>query len=120
MLAVLAPAQAPKDVMDFFRTAAEALSDDDAAGFLEKFDHGMPGYVTLHDEVETLLAAAEVGSVVEIISDQGDDHNRSLELDWVLEIRDRASRRGIVKCRIERQGKNWKIMALDPVEFFKY
>jgi hypothetical protein len=25
----------------------------------------------------------------------------------------------VLKCRIERQGKQWKITALEPVEFFR-
>ena len=116
----MAAAQTPRDVLDFFRSAAEALSDGDASAFLEKFDSSMPGYVTLHDEIETLTVAAEAGSVVEVVSDQGDDRSRSVELDWLLEIADRAPRRGILKCRIERRGKDWKITALDPIEFFRY
>jgi len=42
-----------------------------------------------------------------------------LQLDWLLQIEDEQPRRQILKCTIERQGKNWKITALDPIEFFK-
>ena len=79
----------------------------------------MAGYATLRDEIETLLSAAEVGSAVEVVTDEGDDQRRSLELDWVLEITDQQPKRAILKCAIARQGKKWKITALEPIEFFK-
>ncbi len=127
-IAVLAMADTPADVVDFFRMTAEALatahSDDnqfpsDARAFLDRFDPKMPGYGKLRDEVQALVAAVQVGSAIEIVSDEGDDQKRSLELDWVLEIEGQQPRRKIVKCRIERQGKKWKIVALEPVDFFK-
>ena len=80
----------------------------------------MVGYATLRDEIESLLSAAEVGSAIEIVTDEGDDQKRTLELDWVLEITDQQPKRAILKCTIARQGKKWKITALDPIEFFKY
>jgi hypothetical protein len=117
---VLALAQTPAGVVEFFRILAEALSQKNASDFLDKFDGNMPGYATLRDEIETLLAAADVGSAIEIVNDEGDDQKRALELDWLLEIGDHKPRRAIVKVSIERRGKNWKITALEPIEFFKY
>ena len=109
----------PKDVLDFFRTAAEALADKDASAFLGHFDRSMQGYDTLESEVRALLDRSEVGSSIEIISDQGDAAKRTLELDWLLRVDADLPRRQIVKCVIEKRGKQWKITALDPVEFFK-
>lgn len=127
--AAVAMAQTPPaDVMSFFRSVADALaqghSDDplfasDAGPFLEKFDPKMPGYATLRDEVESLLVGSKVGSVIEIVTDDGDNRKRSLELDWLLQIEDQPSRREIVKCKIEREGKDWKITAFEPIDFFK-
>jgi hypothetical protein len=115
----LAPAQPPADVLKFIGSTAEALADGDARAFLGKFDRGMAGYATLREEIEGLLAAHEVGSTIEVVSDEGDGQRRELELDWLLSISDAGSRRQIVKCRIERRGKEWKIVALEPVDFFK-
>lgn len=127
LLSGIAFAEPPADVLDFFRTAADALATDSASAFLEKFDRNLPEYATLRAEVEGLLAAYEVGSTIEVVSDEGDSQKRSLELDWLLLTSERAatngenaSRRRIVKCRIERRGRQWKITALDPVDFFKY
>ena len=64
-------------------------------------------------------SAQEIGSTIEVITDEGDEQKRTLELDWLLKIDNAEPRRQIVKCQVERQGKKWKITALDPVEFFK-
>lgn len=126
LFASLALAEPPADVRDFIRTAAEALVDDDASAFMEKFDRGLPQYATLRSEIEGLLAAYDVGSSIEVVSDEGDHQKRTLALDWVLVKTEKAAnhgtgiaRRQIVKCRIERRGKQWKITAFEPVEFFQ-
>jgi hypothetical protein len=129
MTGVMAMAETPQDVIYFLRSATQALADahrederrrSDAAPFLDHFDDAMPGYAELRDEVETLIARAEVGSVIEIVTDEGDDQKRTMELDWVLEIKDQRPRRKILKCTIEKRKKQWKITALEPIEFFKY
>jgi hypothetical protein len=109
----------PKDVLEFFRTTAEALADKDASAFLGHFDRAMPGYDTLESEVRALLDRSEVTSTIEIISDQGDDAKRTLQLDWLLRVDQDLPRRQIVKCTVERRGKQWKITALEPVGFFQ-
>jgi hypothetical protein len=110
----------PAPQMEVFRDIAEALANRDADAFLDQFDRQMPGYETLSDEIRELLAVTqEIGTTVDVISDEGDEQKRSLELDWVLKIDTDDPRRQIVKCRAEKQGKKWKITAFEPVEFFK-
>jgi hypothetical protein len=108
-----------KDVEDLFRTAAEALADKDAPGFLGKFDSKMPGYTTLRDEILALLDHSDVSTAWAVVADEGDDLMREVQLDWLIQIDLEQSRRQILKFRIERQGKKWKIVSLEPVEFFK-
>jgi hypothetical protein len=108
----------PKDVQNLIRETAEDLSNTDTSAFLNHFDPKMPGYETLHYEVEGLLARAPVISTIEIVTDAGDNQRREMQLDWILSVETDRPRRQIVKVRIERQGKKWKITALDPVEFF--
>jgi hypothetical protein len=124
--ATLACAEPPAEVLDLFREAAEALANDDANAFLSKFDRNMAGYAELRDVIAGLLAAHDVGSTIEVVNDEGDDRKRSLDLDWLLVIGEknsdsgqRETRRRVLQCRIERQGKQWKITALEPVEFFR-
>ncbi len=109
----------PKDVLDLFRTAAEALADKDAAGFMGKFDSKMPGYTTLRDEIIELLDHSDVSSTFEIVTDEGDTQKYDVQLDWTLQIDEDQPRRQILKFHIERQGKKWKIVSLEPIEFFK-
>jgi hypothetical protein len=80
----------------------------------------MPDYAQLHDNVEDLVSHSQLGSIVEFVTDEGDDKKRTLEIDWVLEIQDQPARRQVLKCTIERRGKKWKIVSLAPVDFFKY
>jgi hypothetical protein len=119
MAVSLAPAEPPADVLKFFRTAAEALANNDPRTFMAKFDRDLPGYVLLRDEIEGLLAAHEVGSTIEVVNDEGDGQRRALQLDWLLSITDLGLRRQIVKCKIERRGREWKITQFEPIQFFK-
>ncbi len=122
-------ADPPQDVVDFFREVALALADahtDDArlpnntAGFLDHFDSKMPDYEELRHNVEDLASRGDVGSAIEFVTDEGDEQKRTLDLDWLLEIKDQPDRRKILRCTIERRGKHWKITSLSPVDFFKY
>lgn len=87
---------------------------------MDRFDPSMPRYAELRNNVEALVTRAEVGSAIEIVTDSGDEHRRELQLDWLLEIQDQQPRRKIVKCTIEKRGKDWKFTSIDPVDFFKY
>jgi hypothetical protein len=126
-IATFTLAGATADVLDFFAAQADALANDDAARFLTSFDPMMQGYGALKDNVESLLAGNDIESEIEVVSDDGDATARSLNLDWVLIAREKGvfngnavRRRQVVKCKIERQGKQWKVTALEPVEFFKF
>jgi hypothetical protein len=106
--------------MEVFRGVSEALETLDVDAFLDQFDRQMPDYEKLRDEIRELVGTAqEIGSTIDVIADEGDDEKRMLELDWLLKIDNGDARRQIVKCRVEKQGKKWKITALEPVEFFK-
>jgi len=115
----------PPAHMEVFRGVSEALANLDADAFLDAFDRQMPLYEKLRDEVRELFGVAqEIGSTIDVISDAGGAHEdeaekRTLELDWLLKIDNDEPRRQIVKCRVEKQGKKWKITALEPVEFFR-
>ena len=110
----------PPEQMEVFRAVTEALANQDADAFLDQFDVKMPQYEKLRDEIKDLFGTAqEIGSTIDVITDDGDGQKRTLELDWLLKIDTAEPRRQIVKCQVEKQGKKWKIATLDPVEFFK-
>ncbi len=127
LISTLAVADTAADVLNVFTSAAEGLIDDDAASFLDQFDRNMPGYAALQNNVEGLLAAYDVGSTIEEITDGGDDRKRTVELDWLLILQQKGAtnspqqtRRQVVKCTVERRGKQWKITALEPMDIFRY
>lgn len=106
----------PPEQMEVFRTVTEALANQDVDAFLDQFDTKMPGYDKLRDEIRDLFGVAqEIGSTIDVITSDGN----KLELDWLLKIDNGEPRRQIVKCQVEKQGKKWRITALDPVEFFR-
>jgi hypothetical protein len=123
LICALASAQTAGDVILFLRSTATVLANAHENGpreFLDRFDKSMPDYATLRGYVEALVARAEVGSAIEVVTDSGDERRRVLELDWVLEVQDQRPRRQVLKCTIEKRGKNWKFVSLEPVDFFKY
>jgi hypothetical protein len=119
LLVAAARADPPPAVQALLRAAAEALADKDSAAFLDVFDRGMPGYTELREDIEALLASEDVGSTIEIANDEGTDQSRDLELDWLLQIGRNPPRRAVLKCRVERKGRSWKITRLDPIAFFR-
>lgn len=127
LVATFALADTAADVLNVFTSAAEALINDDPASFLDRFDRNMPGYAALQNNVQGLLAAYDVGATIEEITDEGDDHKRTVELDWLLILKQKGAtnspqqtRRQVVKCTVDRRGKQWKITALEPVDLFRY
>ena len=110
-------ADPPKDVLDFLRSAAEDLADQNPTDFLDHFDSNLPGMSILKDEV-SVLAQADVESTIEFVSDEGNDQRHDLQLDWLLRVNGGRPKHQLVQCRIEKQGKKWKITELKPIEFF--
>jgi len=113
------------ETWDLVQSAARALSVGNAAEFLALFDRGMPGYDALRTAVTALAETSEVESSVELVSNEGDDWARSLEVDWTLEMVNpdtgirMAEREERVKCRVEWRNQHWWITRLEPLEFFR-
>ena len=127
LFSALVLADPAAEVLNVFTDATQALTNDDAASFLDRFDRNMTGYAALQNNIEGLLAAYDVGSTIEEVTDEGDSQIRTVELDWFLTLTQKGAanspqqtRRRVVKCTVERRGKQWKVTALEPVEFFKY
>jgi hypothetical protein len=127
LFSTLALADSAADVLNVFTSAAEGLINDDPVSFLDSFDRNMFGYAALQDNIKGLLAAYSVGATIEEITDAGDDQKRTVALDWLLLLSQKGAtnspqqtRRQVVKCTVERRGKQWKITALEPIDFFRY
>jgi murein L,D-transpeptidase YcbB/YkuD len=125
LISMVALADSTADVVNVFSAAAEALTNDDSAAFLDHFDSNMPDYAALQTNIEGLLAAYQVGSTIEVVTDEGNDEKRMVSLDWLLVTSEKdavnsaqQTRRRIVKCTLEHRGKQWKITGLEPIDFF--
>jgi hypothetical protein len=130
LIALAAPLLAPlfadvrQDTLDLFTSMASALSEGNGLAFLDHVDHSMPDYEKLEQNILALVAQNEVLSSIDVLKQEGDDHEQTVELDWFLQIRSREEagplerRRQIVKCRLLRIKKKWKVASLDPVSFF--
>ena len=126
-------ADSADDVWDLIAGAARALTEatalpppnrGSAAAFLGSFDPKMPDYDTLRANVTALIAQADLQSTLEPVRNEGDDRARDIDVDWQLRITDLSTgitstrRQGIVKCRVEKQGRKWRIVAIEPLSFF--
>ncbi|SRR5712692_8887327 len=101
---------------------AASLTAGNAQEFMAAFDRGMPGYDKLRDNVTALVRSGETQSYIEIVKNEGDDKVRTIDMSWELRVKREgdatASRREAqVRCKLEKQGKRWKIVEMAPVEF---
>jgi hypothetical protein len=127
LIAILAPALAAdprQEVYELIGSMASALSEGDPARFLAAFDRSMKGYDDLAVNVRALVEQADVASTVDPIEDAGDARARTIKVDWLLELANkedrisRVRRQKTVACRVEKEKGKWRIVSLDPLDFF--
>ena len=122
--AALAPGDTSQELIDLFASMASALSEANPDVFLRAIDPAMPGYDRFAANVRALAAQNALSNAIEIVSQKGDDRAQAVELDWLLDIRGKGGsllyvrREDIVKCRLERQKKKWRIVSIEPADFF--
>jgi hypothetical protein len=122
--ACLAQATVTEELTGLFASMASGLSDANPGEFLRAIDPAMPGYGQLAGSIRALATQNAVSCSIEITSQKGDDHTQEVELQWLLEIKGIGEssvlvrREAVVKCKLERQKKKWRIVALDPIGFF--
>jgi hypothetical protein len=120
----LARGDTQQDLIDLFASMASALSESNPDVFLRAIDRSMQGYVRFAANIYALATQYALSNSIEIISQKGDDRAQVVELDWLLDISGKGEsqvfvrREKIVKCRLERQKKKWRIVALEPADFF--
>ena len=124
LIAVSAHAGDHEDVLDLFGSMTSALSEANAPLFLKGIDKSSTDYEKLATYVPALVAQGDAASSLEFLKDEGDGQKRDVEIDWFLELRNvnpagpLVRRREIIKCRLEKRKKKWRIVALSPVDFF--
>jgi hypothetical protein len=131
--AVFVAADAHDDVIDVITTMAGALSEIsngvasrsvNVSRFMSAFSKDMPDRDTLEKNVTALANSADLSSSIEPLTEDGDDQARKIDLDWLLEIRSLEQdgplvrRREVVHCELRKEKKQWKVVALTPIDFF--
>jgi hypothetical protein len=132
--AAFACADAHDDVIEVITSMAGALTEVSGTGagvvrgnvsqFMSAFSKDMPGYGTLENNVTALVRQAEVSSSIQTVSENGDDKARTIDLDWVLQVRSLEEdgpvvrRREVIHCELRKEKKHWKIVSLSPLDFF--
>ena len=117
-------ADAHDDIVDLFASMAAALSEINVAQFMDAFDKSTSDYEKLKNAVTALVAQGEISSSVEPLKDEGGESTRSVEVDWVLDIRSLTPdgplvrRREVIRCELRKDKKRWKIVSIKPIEFF--
>jgi hypothetical protein len=113
-----------QDVWGLLTEEASALSEGNTQAFLAGFDPSMPGYEMLRMNVSALLEQNQVQSSIELLSEEAIGGMRTVDLDWFLQIVEQQDTGGLtrrrerVRCRVAKQGKKWRITALEPISFF--
>ena len=120
-------------VWDVISDAAIALNSPDrerptpvdTAAFLSAFDPKMPGFPDLAENVTGLTRRGPIECAVELLTNQGTDQQRTVEVDWSLQVVDAQSSISVLNrdqhltLKLDFQGKHWKIVGLSSVDFFK-
>ena len=121
MLAADSPAA---DAWDVVATMAAALAEPNDAAFMKPIAKSFEQHDLVQREVRGLLQTNAVVSSVSPVANDGDDKQRTVEVDWYMEIQPQSpgarvqQRREAVKLTLVKTGKRWMITAMSPVEFF--
>ena len=103
---------------------ADGRQEDDLPSLLGRLDRAMPGYAQLETDLKALTSGWLVEPALQLTSNQGSDDRRLLEIDWSITLTDPQNtgnstrKQETVKCTVEKRGKKWLIVSLEPLEFF--
>lgn len=117
-------AKTPETPVSVLSDLSASLSNSNPAGALSVFDHQMPGYASLERNLQALAEQCDVGSTIEIVTDDEEGGIHKLDLDWFMQVTSRGDsnqlerRRVRVKAEMRQIKGKWKITAIEPVSLF--
>jgi len=112
------------EAWDVVATLAAALAEPNDAAFMKLVAKSFEQHDLLGRQVAALVQTNEIVSSVSPVSNEGDDKQRTLEVDWYMEVQPRSpggnltQRRENVKLTLVKTGKRWMITSLTPVSLF--
>ena len=117
-------AEPSADAWDVVATLAAALAEPNDAGFMKPIAKSFDQHDRIERLVRALIQTNDVVSSISPIMNEGDDKQRTLEVDWYMEIQPQTAggtqtrRHESIKLTLTKTGKRWMITALAPIEFF--
>lgn len=112
------------DLLELLGFLAEALSTANASMFFEHIDRKFPDYIGFRRNIYALVEQWDLATTIEPLRVTDGQTERQAEVDWFLELRAKppsnklVRRREIVKLKLVRSGKRWKVADLSPVSLF--
>jgi len=112
------------EAWDVVATLAAALAEPNDAAFMKPVAKSFEQHDLLGRQVAALIQANEIVSSVSPVSNEGDDKQRTLEVDWYMEVQPRSpggnltQRRESLKLTLVKTGKRWMITSLTPLSLF--
>lgn len=107
------------------RDASRALQSGNAPLFLALFDpHAMADFGRFGDEIFALAAQRRIASSVKSDPPQGGPEECTVRVDWLLDLTPKLDpgpverRHETVVVGLRRRGKRWRIVDVEPREFF--
>jgi hypothetical protein len=110
--------------MDVLSSMAGALPENNAPRFMAAISKSLPARDTIEKNVTSLMNGTEVSASILPVSESGDDQTYKIDLDWLLEVRSLEQdgpvtrRREVIHCELRKEKARWKIVALQPLDFF--
>lgn len=117
-------ADAEDDVTEVVSTLAGALSDNNPQLFLKSFDHAMPEFRKIEQDINALTSQTLISCTIEVISSSETPSGITADLDWYMALKSQQDenllerRRTKVTIKIEKRGKKWVINSFGPISIF--
>lgn len=112
-------------IRQLVRDASRALQSGNAPLFLAAFDRrAMPGFARFREQVTALTAQRRIASSVESTAPEKGPGEWSVRVNWLLELTPRLDpgpierRHETLVLGLRRRGGRWKIVRIDPSDFF--
>lgn len=117
--AVPVPDAPPPAVAELLRKLTRALAEQDQVRLREVFSPQMPGHARVMGDVLRLAATGPTISTIEVVEQSGEANRWSMRLDWILRAAGNAPRRSVVTCVAAGMDGEWRIVEIDPVDWFR-
>jgi hypothetical protein len=113
-----------QEITNVLTTLASALSDNNPERFLQMFDHDMPDYHQIEQDVVAIANDNWVSCSIEILTNAGTATAQQADLDWYMVLKSQEDenwierRRTKVTVKIEKRGRKWLITSFSPASIF--